>query len=195
MWFSPYSENPLSKEDPFALPDFAMKLKETFDVYIWINGKCFWNQSILQFNDFDHTKFNLDVHKSDAFRLHVIYKLGGVYCDWDFDFVKPIDELLNCHAFVGREDNKQFCNAIFGAEAGSPFIKYQLDQLDKMPNDHRVWGVQLMTQTVVKNPNLPVVLYPQEYFYPYPWDEKDPLKMIPKHNTYLCHRWSKSWWK
>ena len=195
IWFNEDGTNPLSKENRLALPDFASKLKY-FEVYVWLNGNIMLDEyNSLSFHDFDFSMFKSNVSKSDAFRLYVVHRFGGVYADWDFDFTKPIDDLLNCHAFVGREDETKICNAIFGAEEGSPFIKAQLDRLHEMPKDNRVWGVKLMTDTVMQNPNFPVTIYPQEYFYPYPWDERDPAKMIPKGNTYLSHRWAKTWWK
>lgn len=172
-----------------------------WQIFIWLENK---NSVVVENNlgkiyEIGDTSiiniFSLPVQKSDAIRLLAVYKLGGVYIDWDFDFVKPIDDLLNCHSFVGREDNKKICNAIFGAEQSSPFIESQINRLHEMPTDKRVWGVNLMTETVLENPNYAVTIYPQEYFYPYSWHEQDETKKLPKKNTYLIHRWEKSWWE
>jgi hypothetical protein len=40
-----------------------------------------------------------------------------------------------------------------------------------------------------------VTVFPTDYFYPYSWAETDESKMIATENTYLIHRWNKSWWE
>ena len=169
-----------------------------WDVFVWHNETLTYNDTKVTINT-EITKmldtFPLAVQKSDVLRLYAVYHFGGVYTDWDFDFVKPIDELLKCHAFVCREDSRLICNAIFGSVKNSEFLKAQIDLLDEVPNDDKVFGIKIMTDTVMQNPDIPVVIYPQEYFYPYSWDEKNEDNKNPKVNTYLIHRWAKSWWK
>ena len=168
--------------------------QQKWDIKLWgeqhINPIYFSEEEINLINRFPKT-----IQRADALRLIVVKKYGGVYMDMDFDIVKPIDELLNCPAFVGREDEDKLCNAIFGAERNSDFLECQIGKLSAMPNDHRVWGIKLMTDIAVGCADFPVVIYPQEYFYPYPWHEENPENKKPKENTYLMHRWEQSWWE
>lgn len=170
-----------------------------WDIFLWHNNTLSYNdESKVEINT-EITSyldtFSMPVQKSDVLRLYAVHQFGGVYMDWDFDFVKPIDELLNCHAFVCREDSKNICNGIFGAVKNSDFMIEQINALDNVPKDERTWGVKLMTDIVMDKPDIPVVIYPQEYFFPYSWDEVNEQNKQPKVNTFLIHRWAKSWWK
>lgn len=168
-------------------------------VYFWLNGKLIIKNQEKEEIDDSFKKvldsFDLLVAKSDALRIYAVNKFGGVYIDFDFTIVKPIDELLNCPSFVGREDKDKICNAIFGSIENTDFLKYQLHKLKLAPKETYVWGVNLITNAVFKNPEFPVLIYPQEYFYPYPWHEQDESKKVAKENTYLIHKWDKSWWE
>ena len=64
----------------------------------------------------------------DYARLDIIYNHGGIYLDTDVEIIKNFDDMLYQKGFVGFETN-QYVNfgSGFGAVAGLPIIKEQLD--------------------------------------------------------------------
>lgn len=71
---------------------------------------------------------------SDYVRLYACYTEGGIYLDSDVRVFKAFDELLTSKMFIGTEigDAEHHSNlcidgAIFGAEAGHPFLRKCLD--------------------------------------------------------------------
>lgn len=58
---------------------------------------------------------------SDVARLKVLYDQGGVYLDTDVEVLKPFDNYLPLHAFLGREG--QFLGtAVMGSEPGAEWL-------------------------------------------------------------------------
>lgn len=60
---------------------------------------------------------------SDYVRLVVVAEYGGIYFDTDVELLKRPDELLECGAFYGFENDSNIATGLgFGAEAGHPTI-------------------------------------------------------------------------
>ena len=55
-----------------------------------------------------------------------------------------------------------------------------------------MWILRILTEEA--NRNTFVTIHPTDYFYPYGWYETDESKMVASANSYLIHRWAKSWW-
>ena len=79
-------------------------------------------------------------YAADFVRFYAIYHEGGIYLDTDVFVYKSFDSLLNCKAFIGKENSIHFEGGIssqylgshcFGAEKGHPFIKACLDYYDQ----------------------------------------------------------------
>lgn len=65
---------------------------------------------------------------TDYARLEIIYNYGGIYLDTDVELIKPLDELLDCDCFIGRQQGFQVnTGAGFGACKGHPLVKIMLD--------------------------------------------------------------------
>lgn len=67
---------------------------------------------------------------SDYIRAWAIYNYGGIYLDTDVLVLDDLEQFLNDKAFVGFENPQYPFTAVFGAEAGHPFIKDMLDYYD-----------------------------------------------------------------
>lgn len=70
-------------------------------------------------------------HLSDAARLLVLYKEGGVYFDTDVVFVNSMDSVKNV---VGWERSDSLCNALMAFDSRNPYLEEVLRQF----NDHYV---------------------------------------------------------
>lgn len=64
---------------------------------------------------------------SDYIRLWAVYQYGGVYLDTDSQILKPIDHLLENHAFMAFESNGMVTTGVMGAEKNDPILKELLD--------------------------------------------------------------------
>jgi mannosyltransferase OCH1-like enzyme len=79
------------------------------------------------------------IMRADVIRYLLMYKLGGLYLDTDYEMLKPFD--LVDHAAVlaweaserPRSDGDLLCNAIFASEPGHPFFKALIDDLNANP--------------------------------------------------------------
>ncbi|MCD2502358.1 glycosyl transferase [Clostridium sp. NSJ-145] len=62
---------------------------------------------------------------TDYVRLDVVYNNGGIYLDTDVELVKPLDSLINLHAYFGVESQDLNVNTGlgFGAEKHSSIVK------------------------------------------------------------------------
>ncbi len=55
----------------------------------------------------------------DYARFDIIYNEGGIYMDTDVEILKPLDNLLSLHGFMGFEEGNYINGGIgFGAEKG-----------------------------------------------------------------------------
>lgn len=64
----------------------------------------------------DIQKYNIGskyiAHKADFIRYNLLYDLGGIYCDTDIIFIRPLDDLVSQNKIVlAREKNKGVCCA------------------------------------------------------------------------------------
>lgn len=90
-----------------------------------------WNEQNFDINSHPFVKKAYEAKKwafvSDYVRAYAIYNQGGIYLDTDVFVVDSLDPLLDNKAFVGYEHPDYPFTAVFGAEAGHPFIKDMLD--------------------------------------------------------------------
>lgn len=136
-------------------------------------------------------------------------KTGGIYLDLDVDIVRPFDDLLDRHAFLGIENDGPgsiwaACGVI-GAEKGSPFIREALAYMDRFDYTHpkvenelgpRMWTKLLVGKGWKRKDADAVIggvqLLKSARFYPYSWQETyKPSCVTP--DTYAVHRWAHTW--
>jgi len=131
--------------------------------------------------------------KANILRLEVVHDHGGIYADTDVKPIKSFEPFLKYKGFVGREAKSSVCNALFGAEKGSPWLSDLLETLPMWANMHPPWGPAHMTEGCDKHPEIEVL--PIEYFYPVLWGRPrtEISNFVPTETTYSVHYYDLSW--
>jgi len=102
-------------ENPAGPPDMFLSLSSTWKEHHPDWEYRFWDRSsidsFLTLHFPEHvTKYRLftyDIQRWDAIRYLILYKMGGLYVDMDFECFKPIDSLLNGYSCcVGLEPSE-----------------------------------------------------------------------------------------
>ncbi|GHT32030.1 hypothetical protein FACS189434_02920 [Bacteroidia bacterium] len=90
-------------EDPAGVPAALLKLAETWKEHHPTWEYRFWNKKAIEdfleteFPDFIPTyrAYPFNVQRWDAIRYLILYKIGGLYVDLDYECLEPLDSLLN----------------------------------------------------------------------------------------------------
>ena len=105
-----------------------------------------------------YQRLNIIVSKVDFWRYLILYKLGGVYLDFDSSIEKPLDDLINKNdeAIITAENNPGFYvqwALIF--QAGHPILKRTIELIqeniknNKFPNDiHQMTGPGVYSRAI-----------------------------------------------
>ncbi|HKQ99751.1 MAG TPA: glycosyltransferase, partial [Pyrinomonadaceae bacterium] len=137
---------------------------------------------------------------SNYIRLQALHKEGGIYLDTDVEVLKDFSPLLDDECFAGfqqKDENSDWVNnAILGARPGHPFLKSCMSLTDEaLRETGEFLRSPVVTTSVLKRGGLRdyglqqvdgVMLYPTEYFYPFPWQGKFTVDCI-KEDTYCIH--------
>lgn len=140
---------------------------------------------------------------SDYVRFWVLYRFGGIYLDTDMFVLKSLNDLLNNKVFFAWEtsEEKVLSCGIIGSVPQHPFINevmkhYELLHFDKTRiSDFVIPGI---VSKVYRNFEFKeeIKLYPYDYFYPFPYEEKEARQNFMRfktENTYAIHLWNISW--
>jgi hypothetical protein len=145
---------------------------------------------------------------TDYIRLKVVYEHGGIYLDTDVELLKPLDNLLSHHAFMGCEGMENVNTGLgFGAEKGFEFLRRNMAVYEDMnPTDENgnfvsnpcpYYTTSLLkdggVQFPIKHPTETadgMTLYPNHVFNPYDW-KADKLHITKE--TVSIHHYSGSW--
>ncbi|KAK7497783.1 hypothetical protein BaRGS_00010917 [Batillaria attramentaria] len=65
-------------------------------------------------------------HQSDVARLEAMSKFGGIYSDFDYVLLNPLDDLLHHNVVMGMESGR-FGNGFYMGQPGATFFKYWYD--------------------------------------------------------------------
>lgn len=153
----------------------------------------FWNENNLKDTDCWNfiEKAKHYSSKSNIARLYAILNYGGVYSDFDVEWIQNIDHLLFHDSFAAIEPHKTrwYGNAIFGATPNNEWIKYQYDELSKYVNKNPPWGPSLMTIAAKKYDKLKTI--DTSLFYPYAVGQN--IKGRDFSKSYAVHHWTLSW--
>lgn len=192
------------------LPELAKKCIASWKKYCPDYEIVEWNETNYDLCKNEYVKYTYE-HKLYAFltdyvRLDVIDQQGGIYLDTDVELLKPIDDLLECKAFMGLEAIGQVnTGLIFGAIKHHNFIKenkkyYEnLSFLDEDGNFRRINCVSITTDLLRKygfkdedkiQEVREVTIYPIQYFCPL--DYASNILNVTK-NTYSIHWYSGAW--
>lgn len=72
------------------------------------------------------TGFNRDIMRIDAFRYILMQDFGGLYCDLDYEFLRPVDYgdsevvLSYEHQLAYGDEDDRIANYVFASAAGHP---------------------------------------------------------------------------
>lgn len=152
--------------------------------------------------------------KSDILRLELLYMMGGIYVDTDFECLNPdFFEILhkNVDFYIGIEPLEHTAlrinNAVIGSAPGHPLLQKMIDQLPANFEANKYkWplvstGPVFITRIIYdymnqKRDTLDLFL-PCSLVYPFNAAEVDrcssPDQLIPMKETAAIHYWSKSW--
>lgn len=164
-----------------------------------------WNEGNYDVRKNEYLKYCYENKKyaflSDYVRLDIIYQYGGIYLDTDVELLKPLDEFLNDHLYLGFENEKYVNTGIgFGAEKNSSIVKLMLEEYDYFSGEILLGCPVLNTQAMVKcglqlggkkQSTDKFTVYPSCYFNPYD-DAHD--KLSKTRETVSIHWYSKSWY-
>jgi mannosyltransferase OCH1-like enzyme len=146
--------------------------------------------------------------KSDIVRYEILYRIGGLYIDTDFECLKPFDVFnyyCDFYAGLGYGNCFEVFNGLIGCCPGHPIMQYVIDKVGKIKSFS---GSSLSTTgpfffgaacyEVMKSYNGPMVLFPVTYFYSWPNFEmhnknRDHIESFVKPESYAIHHWGMSW--
>lgn len=132
--------------------------------------------------------------RSDLFRMEVLYRLGGVYADADFEALKPLDPLIeDIECFTAWEVDGEWANlAISGSVSGHPFYTNLLHHLPAHMRRHRFAGPSSTYITgpryITQHLDPTVTVFPSRMFYPYMWNQIG--EMVEYGDAYAAHHWA-----
>lgn len=154
--------------------------------------------------------------KSDIARYEILYRLGGLYIDTDFECLRAFDVFHHCCDFYSGLNcgpGFEIFNGLIASRPGHPILKNCIDSLNDQ-NNFQGWskdvisimyqtGPYFFTERIKKHLlmcNDRVILFPTSYFYPWPYFEKeqktrDQIEKWVRKETFAIHHWHNAWMK
>ncbi len=144
---------------------------------------------------------------SDLMRYEILYRYGGVYIDFDFECLQPIDELSYLYDFyIGIQPLDcgfvQLGTGLIGAIPGHPLLKHVIDDIranwrgcgDDVPKETGPVCFTKLFLAYAGKTNLIDVALPVHYLYPLGCKEYDLLREKWLYEgSFGIHRWAASW--
>ena len=189
-------------------PKLLQKCKESWKKYCPDYEIKRWDESNLDMDKYKYAKDAIAAKKyafaADVFRFEILKLYGGIYVDVDVEFLKPIDEFLDCDAFTGFETKESVApGLLFGSEINHPIMQEMLDYYEKndFNNDlkNNITICKIFTKLLVKKGLVlnnktqqleNIKIYASEYFCPI--NIITNRKKITK-NTVSIHWYDASW--
>lgn len=149
--------------------------------------------------------------KSDIARYEILYRIGGLYIDTDFECLTPFDIFHHiCDFYIGISHNVLhhfwLLNGLIGSAPGHPILKEAIDNLKNKTlniNHDKIQeqtGPLYLTNCFLKQAlnGGRCIAFPVNYFYPWPNQERrhnkrsEILKWV-RPETFAIHHWHTSW--
>lgn len=129
---------------------------------------------------------------SDYIRFWALEREGGIYLDTDMELLKPLDDLLQNGAFVGRSKGGDIESSIIGAVPHHPLITRALSFYD----EDREFSIRNTSPRVLEHAlssaaHPDVEVYSSKYFHP--CDAQEVCKPDALKDAYARHHWAESW--
>ena len=193
---------------PKPLPKLAVNCLETWKKLLPAYELNLWDESNSPMqSDFVQQAYVAKKYAfvSDYVRFWVLFQHGGIYLDTDIFIIRNFDDLLNNETFFAWEtDQKMIISCgVIGAIPKQEFIKTVLMYYEHLQfNNASVANFvipRIVTSCYKDYPSKEeVTIYPYDYFYPFPYEEKENINKFMKYkteNTYAVHLWNVSWGK
>ena len=154
--------------------------------------------------------------KSDIARYEILYRIGGLYVDTDFECLKPFDILHHCLDFYTSclPENKEtrhlsLLNGLVAACPAHPILKSCVEGIEESFYSNKEimaqTGPYFLTKVVFSNLTHDCgrsVIFPASFFYPLPnyfaWhyiNQEDAKKQFIRDESFAIHWWACSWQK
>lgn len=151
--------------------------------------------------------------QSDIFRYEILYRLGGIYVDTDFECLQPFDDLLYLDFFTGTGHNQLpiWFNGLIASAQYHPIVESLVNQ-SKQPSGGwdgtaSATGPYFFTDVVTKHLQRDAgraLIFPTAFFYPFPAtlrectvsDDADSRALVRSHlspESKCVHLWYASW--
>jgi len=147
--------------------------------------------------------------KSDIARYEILYKIGGLYVDTDFECLRSLEifnHLCDFYAGIVYNAQTQINNGLIGSIPGHPILKLCIDNLkpkegdkdDNIPKRTGPWHLTRNFILEVEKWNGPCVAFPVGFFYPWPHYHRHQNRLSQirkwiKPETYAIHHWHVAW--
>ncbi|MES2122079.1 MAG: glycosyltransferase [Chlamydiota bacterium] len=148
--------------------------------------------------------------KSDIFRYEILYHLGGMYADIDFECLQSFEELhRSCEFYTGALE-QYVLNGLVGCRPGHPIIKACMDHIRIGNGDHDSERIMrgsgpyylsaMIESTLTAEDEGKVVVFPANVFYPFPAiyrfdfiDLEEIKSLFARPESMAIHYWSSTW--
>lgn len=140
--------------------------------------------------------------RSDVFRYEILWRYGGVWADADFEFVKPLDDLLDEPFATFEMDGHWVANGLIGVPRYHSAMTSAVDRLPanieavkrRWPraSNTKLSGPQFFTPIARRF----LTIHPQAWFYPYGYADvglfaSELGQEWPNHpDLYAIHHWN-----
>lgn len=153
--------------------------------------------------------------KSDIARYEILYRYGGLYIDTDFECVRAFNELHGiCDFYAGCAQTPEVICLIglIGSVPGHPILLDCIKHIKRNPGATDAaqeilfrTGPQYFTPWLLRTlmgsqdqdeDQSTIVMFPCDFFYPWPWYERDNISDVAywiKPCSFAIHHWHVSW--
>jgi len=107
----------------------------------------------------------LACQQADVLRAWLLYRLGGLYFDMDFLFIKPADPLLTKSPWVAKARDPAYNNCAMGGVPGEPFFEAMVDAqyenflaYENLADKRLLFGPRVVTDLIEQDGWRPVVI-------------------------------------
>ena len=143
---------------------------------------------------------------SDYARLKIIYENGGIYLDTDVELIKPLDEFLQLHGYMGFQKDDQINTGLgFGAEKGHKMLWALMEDYHNRAFPENIDDCKdiacpiINTEVLIKHGLVReekkqsfegLTVFPREYFDP---KDCETYALNVTDNTYSIHHYDATW--
>ncbi|MEX0849107.1 MAG: glycosyltransferase [Candidatus Dependentiae bacterium] len=143
--------------------------------------------------------------KSDIIKYEIVYRIGGVYIDCDFECLKPLDPLHHAYDFyTGIQpldtNYAQLGAALFAAHPGHEILKYAVQTIER----DRGFGPIVIRSGPIHFSRAFIaragiddsvdIAFPTSFFYPCGYHQKNTTRSSwIQPESFAVHHWAGSW--